>query len=51
MADGLLRAGAGEGADLHLGVLRGVVLLLGDRTQPAEEEGQGDRDDARVVEL
>ncbi len=50
LGDRLARAGAGEGADLHLGVLRRVVLLARHRAEPAEEEGERDRDDARVVE-
>src|SRR5690242_4401273 len=50
VAGRLLRAVAGEGADLHLRVLGRVVLLAGHGADPAEQEADRDRDDARVVE-
>ena len=40
----------GKGADLHLGVLLGVVLLGQRGAQPAEEEGQRDGDQSGVVQ-
>ena len=49
--DRLLGAGAGQRADLELGVaVRRLRLLGGDRAQPAEEEAQRDRDDPRVAQ-
>ena len=42
--DGLLGAGAGQGADLELGVaVLGLRLALGDRAEVAEQEAQRDR--------
>src|SRR5699024_5885563 len=40
VVDRLLGADTGERADLHLRLLGGVLLpLLGDRTEPAQQEG------------
>ena len=50
VGDGFLGARAGQGADLHLGVLLLVVLLGQDGAQPAQDERGRDRDEARVAQ-